>query len=418
MGFADRFLCNWRDVGGHRSGRKLKPEEIDGYAQSIRDSMMIGDAGKKLLPVVTVKAPPAVTKADMKEVRMAEPTGETDKKGKAQWKVTDATKLVWKPKARASGGGSVGSSPTKLDQGIAHKFGSERGVSSVEAAKRASERAQIMQSEVGGTENGTLAGKSDPKSELPIGDFLKNPTEGLLSYGQEIHVGRNGSNLWGKSVLPLDFNMADFSDLEEPTRKLYQLNDEWIYQDDVNPVLVSSPISLRPREEQVQQWRNAYHPEMADRIVPFVRNAMASNLDPLIGLDEAYIMALDHLAEGGARIDQVCAKTALEVFKTKMLGRVGKERLAPATFHPQMKCVDYMVQNVSAGALHFAAVDMGGDVTLSIRLQQALGSESPNELNQCIVKHLALALEWWNNGRKLNVPTRSRVDTIATELRA
>ena len=100
---------------------------------------------------MTAKAPPAVTKADLEEVRMAEPTEETDKKGKAQWKGTDATKLVWKPKARASGAGSVDSSPTKLDQGVARKFGSGRGVSPAEAAMRASE---IPNNAVGGGRNG------------------------------------------------------------------------------------------------------------------------------------------------------------------------------------------------------------------------------------------------------------------------
>ena len=61
---------------------------------------------------------------------------------------------------------------------------------------------------------------------------------------------------------------------------------------------------------------------------------------------------------------------------------------------------------------------MGEDVTLNLRLRQALGSENPNEINQCVIKHLALGLDWFVNGKKLRIPNRSRVDILATELRA
>ena len=60
---------------------------------------------------------------------------------------------------------------------------------------------------------------------------------------------------------------------------------------------------------------------------------------------------------------------------------------------------------------------MGEDATLSPRTQQASGSENNKEPNQCVIKHLALALEFWRNGRKYNVPSRSRVDAIASDLR-
>ena len=38
--------------GGHRSGRKLKPEEIDGYNQAIRDSLMLKDTWGKEPPLL------------------------------------------------------------------------------------------------------------------------------------------------------------------------------------------------------------------------------------------------------------------------------------------------------------------------------------------------------------------------------
>ena len=83
-----------------------------------------------------------------------------------------------------------------------------------------------------------------------------------------------------------------------------------------------------------------------------------------------------------------------------------------------MKCTDYTAQNVSFGSMHFAAVDMGDDIILNFRMQKALGSENVREFNQCVVKHLALSLEWWLNGRRFRIPTRTRVDVMGAELRA
>ena len=224
--------------------------------------------------------------------------------------------------------------------------------------------------------------------------------------------------MWDKSVLPLDFGMTNFSDMEEKTRSLYQMQDDWIFHDDVNTVLIMEPADLKPREQKLQAWWDAYKPEMAERTIPFVRKTMLNNADPSISFEALCILALGHLAEGGAKIDQVCAKTALEGLRAKGQGRVGKGAPANVVFAPRMNCADYVIQNVSIGALHFAAVDMGEDVALSFKMQQALGSESKKEFNQCVIKHLSLALEWWNNGRRCNVPTRSRVETIAAELRA
>ena len=364
--------------GGHRSGRRLKPEEIDGYNQAIRDSMMLRDVSKKVPPAGAVKSLHYVPKVPAKELAKAPPYFpkvspkatktvniqlKDDKKGKEipVWKSTDTTKLVWKPKARASGVPFVPPPPTLLGQGIVHKFGSDRRSSSVEAAKSAEQRALTMHSEVYPQETGQTDEhllKIDPTLELE--HFLKNPAESLLTHDCELSQLRRGSAIWDKSVLPLDFSMADFSDLEEKTRTLYQIDDSWVYQDDVNPVLLTEPLDLRPREEQLQFWRDAYQPVMSDRIIPFVRHAMVNNKDPLISFDEACILSLDHLSEGGALADQACAKQALEVFKIKEAGRVGKERAVSVVFSHVMRCADYIAQNVSIGALHFTAVDMGG----------------------------------------------------------
>ena len=59
----------------------------------------------------------------------------------------------------------------------------------------------------------------------------------------------------------------------------------------------------------------------------------------------------------------------------------------------------------------------GGDVSREFRTQQALCSENNKEYNQCVIMHLALALECWANGKLPKVPSRTRVDVVAAELR-
>ena len=61
---------------------------------------------------------------------------------------------------------------------------------------------------------------------------------------------------------------------------------------------------------------------------------------------------------------------------------------------------------------------MGEEVPLGIRLRQALGSGNLREANQCVINHMALGLDWFNNGEKLRIPTRIRVGISDTELRA
>ena len=55
-----------------------------------------------------------------------------------------------------------------------------------------------------------------------------------------------------------------------------------------------------------------------------------------------------------------------------------------------MKTADYTSQNVSLGSLHFLAIDMGGGIPLNLRMRQAMGAGNPREINQRVIKHLAL----------------------------
>ena len=82
-----------------------------------------------------------------------------------------------------------------------------------------------------------------------------------------------------------------------------------------------------------------------------------------------------------------------------------------------MKCGEFEAQDVSFGALHFAAVDMGEGIKLNVRTQRALGSESDMGGNQCVINHIAMGLEWIENKCHARVPSLNRVNLLASELR-
>ena len=166
-----------------------------------------------------------------------------------EWK--DAGKLVWKPKTRAAGTNAIAPEPTLLGQCIVRKFGSGKRCSSLDALRRAEERASITQSEVYPSIPQPIA---QPSTVVDLETFGGNSADLNGPCDETISEIRAGSAWWGKSVLPLDFSVTEFSDLEEKTRTLYQLGEQWVMRDEVNPVLVSESIDLQPRGWKLQMW--------------------------------------------------------------------------------------------------------------------------------------------------------------------
>ena len=82
-----------------------------------------------------------------------------------------------------------------------------------------------------------------------------------------------------------------------------------------------------------------------------------------------------------------------------------------------MKCVEFGAQDVSFGALHFTAIDMGGEIKLNVRTQRALGSENDMGGNQFAIKNIAMGSEWIANKHHSRIPSRNRVDLLASEFR-
>ena len=112
--------------------------------------------------------------------------------------------------------------------------------------------------------------------------------------GKEIE----GSWHWYKRDLPLDFNMLHFSDLEEDTRALYHMKGDWIYADEVAPLIGSCDGSGSDREQAADAFWKEYNPKIAARLTPFVENVMVHESDARLSYKDSLFNALGHMAVG------------------------------------------------------------------------------------------------------------------------
>ena len=223
--------------GGHRSGRKIRPEQVDGYLQAIRDSMMQEESGKRKPPVLPKKgAPPPipvhgnppvqgeqlklVDKPDLSPTRVAfQPKGAAVSQPKAvfdgkkgvskgdasgtvlQTKAVfdgmkgvskgDASKntpkLVWKPKSRAAGQTelkSVQECPLLVDDPPVRRFESEKYLRPEDAALLAVQRAVDLQSELRPelVARGTCGSEANLRAEQPHAEAKSDAKQLHLIY--------------------------------------------------------------------------------------------------------------------------------------------------------------------------------------------------------------------------------------------
>ena len=68
--------------------------------------------------------------------------------------------------------------------------------------------------------------------------------------------------------------------------------------------------------------------------------------------------------------------------------------------------------------MRFAAVDIGEVFPTSTALRTALRTPYMNEKSQCVLLHLALALEWMDQGCPKRAPNKTRAIQLSTQLRA
>ena len=186
---------------------------------------------------------------------------------------------------------------------------------------------------------------------------LKPLTQPGWKYGRD--EARQGSNLCGKDVLPLGYSATDFIDIEEKTRQRYQMEDGWVYREELNPVLISTQLLLSPRQAELEQRRSRDGHEVADFIVIFVRNVVRNETGHTVSFRGSGFLAMGHLADGGPAHERLQSREALSTTKLKLHGRLGNRREIYLSFGPTMKCAEYTARNISAGCMYFAPADMG-----------------------------------------------------------
>ena len=223
----------------------------------------------------------------------------------------------------------------------------------------------------------------------------------------------------GRKGQPLDFTMADFSDVEEKTRLLYELRDDWMYRDEVSPVLSSPQADLSLRQAQLGEWRNTNNPDMTGRIFVFAPDVMLSETDASASQRESFLLELGRLSEGGSVQEQAHAQKALDAMKAELQGREGKERAVSVTVGVKLRRADYNAQK-RPHSEHFIITPLAWARKLYLisARNKPWGRSIIGNLISARSSPKALELEWRVNGKHFNVPARARVGVWADELRA
>ena len=305
--------------GGHKSGRRIEPEKIDGHIQALRDNAA----------------------AESKAKRQPSPKKEY---------------AVWVPKAKAVGNESSGKIDTMLtveaDPGwMAHKTGLEKNFPLVDAERNAVSRANGLAQEIANEAVIANANTLPRKVQWSAGRLGALPSEQLTKRIKSWH--------WDKCALPLDFRTFDFADLEDGTRALFHMKDDWMYQDETPPILMEQTESTIQQRIIIDDWWAVYLPELDGTLVPLVKEMMCSGFTDLISMEELYSQILQQLIDGGSAEQVSRSVISMEKLKQRTTGRAGNVHVPRILWGPKMKCEEFETQEVSFGALHFIAVDVG-----------------------------------------------------------
>ena len=268
--------------GGHKSGRRIEPDKIDGYIQALRDNAAAEEKSKRTPPT---------------------------RKEQTSWIPK------WTPKVKAGGSLSAEKSeaPVNADNPpgrMSHKCGADRFLSQEEAGTNAITRAHELEQEL--------------TDDIPnVGTTEQIPAKVSWSAGggeepsSTITNGRMNSWHWDKCALPLDFKMFDFTDLEENTRLLCYMNDAWMYRDEEPPQMLDQSISTISHQEHIDDWWADVEPEMNEKLVPLVKEMMESGYSEKVPLEDLCILTLQHLIDGGSADQAKMATGAMNSLKRK-----------------------------------------------------------------------------------------------------
>ena len=266
-----------------------------------------------------------------------------------------------------------------IPEWMSHKYGSGRHLPVDEALGSAVSRAQKLSSELGNGDLGCAnepCGRSSKEAQWAAGRQTSD-SEGTQG-------GRRKSWHWGKCAMPLDFKMVDFAELEDKTRLLHHMQDNWLYQDEVTPKVIEKLENTIPFKDLIEQWWVKHAPQINEKLVPCVKEMMSSSYNESIPLLASFEQTLQQLIDGGSTEQRAWAIIASDISKLRTHDRAGNVSVQNIVFGPRLKGLEFETQDVSFGSFHFSAVDMGKDAKLNLRTQRVLGRENTTERNQCV----------------------------------
>ena len=241
----------------------------------------------------------------------------------------------------------------KIPVWMARKYGSERFLSGEEALDCAVSRAPSLAPELTAETQAPVTGEQKMKrAQWSSGRQL--PT---MEYDEG---SRNKSWHWDKCALSLDFKMVDFTDLADNTRKLFYMQDDWLYQDEVSPGMTDQLDSSILNRKAIDEWWATYAPQLNEKLTPRIKDTMDSSYNNVMPMVKLFTQALQQMIDGGSMEQKSLAILALGESKTRTSDRAGNVAIPMITFGPRMKGLEFETQEVSFGSLHFVAVDMGG----------------------------------------------------------
>ena len=140
------------------------------------------------------------------------------------------------------------------------------------------------------------------------------------------------------------------------------------------------------------------------------------NVDSDVALFESiFKRALLGLVDNGSRQDEQLARTKLLALEKGEQG-VGRT-IIEVWWCDSVKCIDFSSQSLGIGDLYYSDFHLGDSITVSTQLQKSLGWPVKTESNQCVLFHIAAAYEWEEQNCPTRVPSRTRVDSLAEQVR-
>ena len=127
----------------------------------------------------------------------------------------------------------------------------------------------------------------------------------------------------------------------------------------------------------------------------------------------SFEMAMDHIIAECIEKD----RQNVPSYQLSRASTGGIGRLASADWGMVIEGTDYMMQETRIGALSFNAIDFGECVRFPHVMREHLACGDPHEINQCTLLHFCAGLEWVHQKRPKRVPTRTRVDDLAKNMR-